>query len=466
MHRTEGANNVAGLYTAGPPPTTITADAMNSLQEEISNVIEYSGLELQTASTDTRDQLLAAVLRLVPTYDAIVTGQASFDAIVERSAANTYRFKSQYKSVFLKNGTYLMTLSGGDTWGQLQTNAVTYIDGEAGSIINFGNTPGYLHINTIGCTVKNIAVSGLATVASAVQYCFYVSTYLVSIMNCIALTRLSNTDVYGFYDNSGSIFNKYTNCYVGSLTSSGAVTGYYNCYNLQNCTANGLAATAAGAVYGFSTCLNLSNCIANTLDSVNGNCSGFYGCNQISSSKAVDIDVSGTADCFGFNGCKRITGCYVYDIASASDTSAFSSCDDISSCTAENISSSGLVAGVGALGFVGCKQISGCTAKNISCMVASKDAVGFYSSNQVSGCFANDINSGGTATGFNQCAQIAACYVSAISGASYTFGYTACAHGAALHVYASLIGSNATCSYMDASSGGITVDWSIQDIFV
>lgn len=64
MHRTEGANNVGNLYTNGPPGTTVTADSMNALQEEICNVIESAGLTLLTASTDTRTQLLAALQAL------------------------------------------------------------------------------------------------------------------------------------------------------------------------------------------------------------------------------------------------------------------------------------------------------------------------------------------------------------------------------------------------------------------
>ena len=64
MHRTEGLNNDGGLYTEGPPPTTITAAAMNALQEEIASVIEYSGQSILTAGTDTHNQLLAAVLLL------------------------------------------------------------------------------------------------------------------------------------------------------------------------------------------------------------------------------------------------------------------------------------------------------------------------------------------------------------------------------------------------------------------
>ena len=62
MHRTEGKNNDDGLYTEGPPPTTITAAAMNALQEELASVIEYTGQSLLRADNDTQNQLLAAVM--------------------------------------------------------------------------------------------------------------------------------------------------------------------------------------------------------------------------------------------------------------------------------------------------------------------------------------------------------------------------------------------------------------------
>jgi hypothetical protein len=62
MHRTEGKNNDGGLYTEGPPPTTITAAAMNALQEELASVIEYSGQSLLRSDNDTQNQLLAAVM--------------------------------------------------------------------------------------------------------------------------------------------------------------------------------------------------------------------------------------------------------------------------------------------------------------------------------------------------------------------------------------------------------------------
>ena len=74
MHRTEGANNVGGLYTEGPPATTVTGDAMNAIQEEIAFVIESAGIALKTAAGDTRNQLRAALLQTVPMPRGYIDG--------------------------------------------------------------------------------------------------------------------------------------------------------------------------------------------------------------------------------------------------------------------------------------------------------------------------------------------------------------------------------------------------------
>lgn len=60
MHKTEGANNVANLFTDGPPGTTVEEDFMNAVQNELTNVILRAGLALKTAATETGDQLHGA----------------------------------------------------------------------------------------------------------------------------------------------------------------------------------------------------------------------------------------------------------------------------------------------------------------------------------------------------------------------------------------------------------------------
>lgn len=79
MHRTEGAENVANLFVDGPPGTRVEQDWLNTIQEELANVIEAAGLTLKTASTDTRDQLAAVFAGLVHTTgDETIAGEKTF----------------------------------------------------------------------------------------------------------------------------------------------------------------------------------------------------------------------------------------------------------------------------------------------------------------------------------------------------------------------------------------------------
>lgn len=65
MHRTEGTNHEANLFQDGPPGTRVEKDWLNAVQEEIAHVIEDAGITLRTASTETRDQLLTAILAFI-----------------------------------------------------------------------------------------------------------------------------------------------------------------------------------------------------------------------------------------------------------------------------------------------------------------------------------------------------------------------------------------------------------------
>lgn len=241
MHRTEGQNNNGGLYSEGPPPTTITADALNSIQEEIANVVEYSGQDLLTAGTDTRTQLLAAILSIAKVYDVVVTSQEAFDSVIERTAANTYQFKSNYKSVYIKAADYLLTLSGGDTYGILYTNAVTHFECENGGAINFGDTAGYLEVNTNNCLLNNVWVKGNGSVSAAVARSFKLNAYNVFFNNCKTSNRYSSVAFIGFDGSSTEAHNKTSkaeSCSVFDITTSHAtrvIQGFVNIENKKNC---------------------------------------------------------------------------------------------------------------------------------------------------------------------------------------------------------------------------------------
>jgi hypothetical protein len=77
MHRTEGDNNDANLFTnligGGTEGTKVEENWLNAVQEEIATVIEGASITLKTAGTDTRDQLLAAIASLIDTDIAAIT---------------------------------------------------------------------------------------------------------------------------------------------------------------------------------------------------------------------------------------------------------------------------------------------------------------------------------------------------------------------------------------------------------
>uniref|UniRef100_A0A6M3ITR0 Uncharacterized protein n=1 Tax=viral metagenome TaxID=1070528 RepID=A0A6M3ITR0_9ZZZZ len=90
MHRIEGENyddsSGVRLYTEGPPGTRVTANALNSIQEEIAYVITQSGQTLETAATDTWHQLYNALSHYfeAAAYESIMTADETFGAGIAR----------------------------------------------------------------------------------------------------------------------------------------------------------------------------------------------------------------------------------------------------------------------------------------------------------------------------------------------------------------------------------------------
>jgi len=108
MHRVESSNYTVvdgkNQYTNGPPATTVSDKWLNSVQEEIANVVEGAGLVLKSAATDTvQNQMWQALQTFFTTYDFVVSTQVGFNSIIERVAANQYKIKDEYKSIFVKN---------------------------------------------------------------------------------------------------------------------------------------------------------------------------------------------------------------------------------------------------------------------------------------------------------------------------------------------------------------------------
>ena len=86
MHRIEGecydSSSGVHLYTEGPPGTRVTANALNSIQEEIAYVIEQAGITLETANTDSWHQLYQALSYYfeAAAYSSTMTASTTFGA--------------------------------------------------------------------------------------------------------------------------------------------------------------------------------------------------------------------------------------------------------------------------------------------------------------------------------------------------------------------------------------------------
>jgi hypothetical protein len=379
MHRTNGEGNVAGQFVGGPPATCLTPEWCNSVQEELCNVIEAAGLTVASDGfSDTKNQLLAAIRTLIPQpdpYDIIVSTQAEFNALFTRQGANHYHIHDDYKTVLVKNftGGYLCDgpmsfLSGGDTWGYVQTNLCTHLKFENGAYWNVGDSLFYLEANTSDCKLENVWIRGTGTAAAALTRSFYATGVRMTFDNCKTSNRFANAAFNGFEGTNVTatdITNKYIACSVFGLTFSADSYGFRYTNNLSNCAVYNLTTTTAGCdlnafngksisnciaysistttgnSYGFNTCERLSNCYAKSISSTTGNAGGFFDCALLSSCYALDISASGAAIVFGFTSTDILSACEAAGISTVGGFEyGFLSCNYGSSIyTAEAVNS-------------------------------------------------------------------------------------------------------------------------------
>lgn len=121
MHRTEGENNVDNLFTTGPPATNIEARWLNAVQEEICNTIEDSGATLQTAATDTYNQLTGAIQTL--SVSAVIpSGSVMYFFQAAAPTGWTYLAAVTDQLLAVKGGANAYNVAGGTsgagTWAQ------------------------------------------------------------------------------------------------------------------------------------------------------------------------------------------------------------------------------------------------------------------------------------------------------------------------------------------------------------
>lgn len=351
MHRNEGENaawTVDGKsgFRTSPPYTVMTPEWAQAVQEEIMTVIERYGLPILSQGNDTKDQLYNAISSRSQDFNYYVTSQATFVNLFERTAANTYKIKSDYKSVYFKNldGGFSVAslLSGGDTWGDLYTNVCSHMEFENGAYIGFGALKGNLTVETDGCYLKNVDVRGTSSSAAIIES-FKLNAYRVTYDNCKCSARLSSVDMVGFQGSATAAHNatsRYVNCTVYSLTGVDKVYGFKDCYNLTSCIVYNLNnSTTADYCIGFESCYNLTTCYANGIDNSNiaFSASGFRNCYNLTSCISEDIDnTSGFAR--GFYSCYNLTSCIARDIDATTGTAeGFYDCHYLAACYSTDI---------------------------------------------------------------------------------------------------------------------------------
>jgi hypothetical protein len=424
MHRTEGANNSNNLFVEGPPNTTIPADWLNAVQEEIIYAITQAGIELKTAGTDTRTQLWQAMQGIVQGYDYVVYSQATLLALFERTGANVYQIKDGYKSVLVRNiGTgYNMNeiLSGGDTELDLHENECTHLEFERGAFWNIASLDFRFNIDNGEFFMKNWHVKGDSTaVAYTHEHLLHVAGERNHFENCTIENVISSTaDHRLFYEDPTVRSSSWSGCVVkgcGNTAAGGAWYGFYGNSGLVNCVVEDctIAANTAAIAYGFAYPYRISNC------------------------NVQNCTITGDSTFYSYFTAIDISACEVWSITAVEAVYGYHSCQQITSCQVYTQTSTGNKS----VGYYNCTEMVGCRARSISATLAG----------------------GADAYAFWVCARFAATTTLNITSvAGVANGYRSCTYGAAL---ATDVAANPGCDWMDSNDAQITNNWSVGDIF-
>jgi len=192
LHRTEGANNVGNLFADGPPGTTVEENSLNAIQEELAGAIEAAGIVLQTAATDTRNQL-AAVFALKANDAGVVhtTGNESIAGIKTFSdnivmAGDKYVGTSLINSIFFDASSSTVINSANNIWNNLDSGNVATgktfnishnSTSVGGSVLFTVNDSGFAGFNT---TPVNSRIVTIASGGVEIQNGAHTATYTIN----------------------------------------------------------------------------------------------------------------------------------------------------------------------------------------------------------------------------------------------------------------------------------------------
>ena len=467
MHRIESsgygidAQNKKYFKSTPLPPTVISAEWLQSVQEEICNVIENAGLSVHDQGGDiAHTDLWQALLTLGRPQDLIINSQATFNNAIERTGANAYRFKSGYRSIYVKYilGGYSMVsgsgpLSGGDTWGALSLNQCAHLTFEEGAYINVGDTPGYVNAATDGALLENVYVKGTGSAAAAVVQSFLTGAERVTYRNCWTSNRYTNVDFAAF---SGGSYKSasYIGCKVSTIlcaTAAKTLRAFYQCYNMTN-TYITTFTPANGVVKVIDACEEISNLYVDTVSTANA-LTVVYSSNNITGFDITTVTGTAGQTVHIMDTCNNVSSGIIQTISTGIITVMYS-CNNISSFNITGITGAG---GVAIKGFDTCTRISSGILQNFT----TGAIIGIYNSSNITATTLYNFSGGADLlTGISTCTELTGCRIITFGNTGSTlsgiYGIYSCSYLSACHVE-SCVAVNATlchgyynCNFLSA----------------
>jgi hypothetical protein len=351
---------------------------------------------------DTSSKWQIVTKQLNGAFDIIVNSQKDFESAVERIAANQYKFKDSITTIYFDfAGGLLMsgTLSGGDSWGYLQTNNAKRLVMNPLTYIDFGQTQGYIEINTSNAVLENIEIRGDKGSAVAAQRSFLLNANYVSFLNCVTQKRLVNTDFAAFEGSSTGFHNDssfYFNCKVFDIDQNGAFTlsAFKGCKNIARIFLNNMENTnASGSISLLNTCTNIVNTLIRGIDSAGNSTLKIYeSCVNIDNFSLTDIDfvTGGSGSVILFDTCTNVKNGKITDIDIDDNFTVFSTCINVENIDITAITGTGAAIIVFAVDCVNFNNL------NIANMTSSSSITIFSFTNIINNINIDNITSSGS----------------------------------------------------------------------
>lgn len=170
MHRTTGAGNVAGAFVDEVPSvttgTTVEKAWLNTLQEELVNLVEAAGL---TLSTPDDDQAKEATEKLIAERGKILGEMFFLDSYRAPSAWNRAAPLGYFAGVSLNTGDQDLDVSDWpDLVPHLLARFLTYLEGTGSSKLAFDVTDWVVATNVATLTFANTSAE-LAAITAMVE---------------------------------------------------------------------------------------------------------------------------------------------------------------------------------------------------------------------------------------------------------------------------------------------------------